>query len=68
MVHLASFLVGSAVSGTVFLVVNEQLSHRSRLSSKGKLREHAEDAMSKAWQQLRQQARSSGDKHQVYSR
>lgn len=64
MVHLASFLVGSAVSGTIFLAVNEQLSRRSRLSAKWKLREIAEDSLSKAWQQLRQ-ARSSGDRQQV---
>lgn len=38
MPHLPSFLVGSIVSGTAFLIVHEQLSHRTRLSKKWKLR------------------------------
>jgi len=59
MVHLASFLAGSAVSGTVFLVVYDQLSHRARLSKKTGLREKAEEKMSQAWLQLRQ-SRSGG--------
>jgi hypothetical protein len=43
MPHLPSFLVGSIVSGTAFLIVHEQLSHRTRLSKKWKLREIVEN-------------------------
>jgi len=65
MVHLASFLAGSAVSGTVFLVVYDQLSHRSRLSKKTGLREKAEEKMSQAWLQLRQSRSGGGDNKQL---
>jgi hypothetical protein len=36
--HIPSFLVGTSFSGVVFLALHEQLSHRSRLSPKWKLR------------------------------
>ena len=65
MVHWPSLFVGSAVSGTMFLVLHEQLSHRSRLSKKWKLREMADEHLSQAWQQIRQARSSSGDKQQV---
>jgi hypothetical protein len=37
MVHFPSLLVGSTFSLVSFLAIHEQLSHRSRLSSKWKL-------------------------------
>ena len=53
-VHVPSFLVGSAFSGTAFLFVHQQLSYRSRLSKKWPLRgketavccEHCSDVLS----------------------
>jgi hypothetical protein len=53
MVHYPSFLVGSAVAGTAFLALHEQLSHRARLSKKWKLREMAEERVAEAWDQIR---------------
>jgi len=38
MSNIPSYLVGAAFSGSVFLALHEQLSHRSRLSRKWKLR------------------------------
>ena len=40
--HVPSFLVGSAATGTGFLLIHKQLSHRTRLSAKWALMERAE--------------------------
>mmetsp|Transcript_36764 Transcript_36764/g.54010 ORF Transcript_36764/g.54010 Transcript_36764/m.54010 type:complete len:99 (-) Transcript_36764:596-892(-) len=42
MVHFPSFLVGSIVAGTGFLVVHRDLSHRNRLSARWALAEWAD--------------------------
>jgi hypothetical protein len=42
MIHFPSFLVGSLVSGTAFLLVNQQLSYRERLTYKWPLAEYVE--------------------------
>jgi len=52
-IHVPSFLVGSLVSGSGFLFVHQQLSHRSRLSKKWPLREYAEHEFQTMWAQMR---------------
>ena len=47
MVHIPSFLVGTAVTGTGFLLIHKELSHRERLSPKWRLMELAEDQLDK---------------------
>lgn len=42
MMHIPSFLVGSAATGAGFLFIHKQLSHRSRISAKWALMERAE--------------------------
>ena len=42
MVHIPSFLVGAAVSGTSFLLIHRELSHRERLSKRWVISEYAE--------------------------
>mmetsp|Transcript_2537 Transcript_2537/g.4334 ORF Transcript_2537/g.4334 Transcript_2537/m.4334 type:complete len:100 (-) Transcript_2537:193-492(-) len=43
MVHIPSFLVGSAVSGAGFLLIHRELSHRQRLSKRWIISEYAEE-------------------------
>jgi len=63
--HFPSLLVGSGLAGTVFLAVHQQLSHRSRLTKKWKLREEAEEKVAQAWQQLQTARMGGDDKKQV---
>jgi len=42
MVHIPSFLVGSAVSGAGFLLIHRELSHRQRLTTRWYISEFAE--------------------------
>lgn len=42
MMHFPSFFVGSLASGSAFLIVHQQLSHRERLTRKWPLAERAE--------------------------
>ena len=42
MVHIPSFMVGSSVSATGFLMIHKELSHRERLSKKWKIQEYIE--------------------------
>jgi hypothetical protein len=51
--HLPSFFVGSIVSGTGFLLIHRELSHRERLSKKWVLREKVEEEAMKIWQEAR---------------
>lgn len=46
-VHIPSFLVGTAVTGTGFLMLHKEMSHRERLSPKWRLREVVEDQVQK---------------------
>jgi len=41
--HIPSFMVGTAVSGTGFLMIHKELSHRERLSKKWRFREVVEE-------------------------
>lgn len=43
MVHIPSFLVGSAVSGAGFLLIHRELSHRQRLTKRWAISEYAEE-------------------------
>mmetsp|Transcript_913 Transcript_913/g.2113 ORF Transcript_913/g.2113 Transcript_913/m.2113 type:complete len:99 (-) Transcript_913:215-511(-) len=43
MVHIPSLLVGSAVSGVGFLIIDRELSHRKRLSRRWAISEYAEE-------------------------
>ena len=45
MMHVPSFLVGSLASGSAFLLVHQQLSHRERLTRKWPLAERAENEL-----------------------
>ena len=43
--HIPSFFVGSLASGTAFLLVHQQMSHRERLTRKWPLVERAENEL-----------------------
>jgi len=47
--HIPSFLVGSVVSGGAFLLVDRQLSHRHKLSTRWVLAENAEREFNIVW-------------------
>ncbi len=47
--HLPSFLIGSSIAGCGFLLINRELSHRHRLTTKWALQEYAE----KEWKEWR---------------
>ena len=53
MMHLPSFLVGSAVAGGGFLLIHRELSHRERLSKKWLLREKIEKEAMNMWNEAR---------------
>ena len=55
MVHVPSFLVGSAFSGVGFLLVHRELSHRNRLSKRWAISEYAEEQ----FQELRARAKEA---------
>ena len=56
--HVPSFFVGSLVSGSAFLLVHQQLSHRERLSRKWPLAERAENEMRTKFKKLKAQIQS----------
>ena len=53
--HIPSFFVGSIASGTIGLLIHQQLSHRSRLTHKWPLVEKAEDELRNQLKNLRKQ-------------
>ena len=53
--HIQSFLVGSLASGTIGLLIHQQLSHRNRLTHKWPLAEKAEDELRNQLKNLRKQ-------------
>mmetsp|Transcript_15903 Transcript_15903/g.17796 ORF Transcript_15903/g.17796 Transcript_15903/m.17796 type:complete len:91 (-) Transcript_15903:987-1259(-) len=55
MMHIPSFFVGSIASGTVFLLVHQQLSHRERLDRKWPLAEQMKDQLRMRFNNLRSQ-------------
>mmetsp|Transcript_29620 Transcript_29620/g.81422 ORF Transcript_29620/g.81422 Transcript_29620/m.81422 type:complete len:91 (+) Transcript_29620:46-318(+) len=50
--HLPSFLIGSLTSGTGFLLIHKELSHRRRLSKKWAVTEIAEAQFKNAMKQI----------------
>lgn len=56
--HVPSFFVGSLVSGSAFLLVHQQLSHRERLTRKWPLAERAENELRTQLKNLRSQIES----------
>mmetsp|Transcript_6329 Transcript_6329/g.15690 ORF Transcript_6329/g.15690 Transcript_6329/m.15690 type:complete len:94 (+) Transcript_6329:111-392(+) len=56
--HVPSFFVGSLVSGSAFLLVHQQLSHRERLSRKWLLAERAENEIRAQIKNLKSQIQS----------
>jgi len=57
MVHVPSFVIGGVFSGTAFLMIHEQVSHRSRLSQKWAVADFAEEK----WRELKANARKTRD-------
>ena len=55
MMHIPSFFVGSLASGTAFLLVHQQLSHRERLTRKWPLVDRAEHELRTQLKNLRAQ-------------
>ena len=53
--HIPSFFVGSLASGTIGLLIHQQLSHRNRLTQKWPLAEKAEDELRNQLKNLRKQ-------------
>lgn len=51
--HVPSFLVGSVVSGTGFLLIHRELSHRERLTKKWLLREKIEEEAMNMWNEAK---------------
>jgi len=47
--HIPSLFVGSVVSGSGFLLVHRELSHRQRLSTRWIIAEQAEKEINKLW-------------------
>ncbi|GAX20017.1 hypothetical protein FisN_1Lu509 [Fistulifera solaris] len=60
--HPPSFFVGSLVAGVSFLMVDEQISHRTRLSKKWAFREFGEEQLKALAEQIRS---SRGSTRQV---
>jgi len=56
--HVPSFFVGSLASGSAFLLVHQQLSHRERLSRKWPLAERAENELKARLKDLTGQIKS----------
>eukprot|EP00934_Nitzschia_sp_Nitz4_P006397 Nitzschia sp. Nitz4//scaffold13_size275219//188837//189486//NITZ4_000893-RA/size275219-snap-gene-0.56-mRNA-1//-1//CDS//3329536071//6387//frame0 len=57
--HFPSFLAGTAVSGTAFLLNHQQLSYRNRLTYKWPLAEWAEDEFRVQWKGIKDRIASS---------
>ena len=62
MMHIPSFFVGSIASGTVFLLVHQQLSHRERLDRKWPLAEQMKDQLRTRFNNLRSQSTNDNEK------
>jgi len=62
MMHIPSFFVGSIASGTAFLLVHQQLSHRQRLDRKWPLAEQVKDQVRTQFNNLRAQNMNSNEK------
>jgi len=58
MMHVPSFFVGSLASGSAFLFVHQQLSHRERLTRKWPLAEKAENELRTQLKNLKAQIES----------
>lgn len=56
--HIPSFVVGSVASGSVFLLVHQQLSYRERLTRKWPLAEKAENELRRRLKEMRGQIES----------
>ncbi|KAG7351211.1 hypothetical protein IV203_010571 [Nitzschia inconspicua] len=61
--HFPSFLVGSLVSGGAFLLVDQQMAYRERLTYKWPLAQWSEDQFRAKWKELMTQLK--GERQQI---
>lgn len=61
--HVPSFLVGSLVSGGAFLLVNQQMAYRERMTYKLPLARWMEDRFRSKWKEVADQM--TGERQQI---
>jgi hypothetical protein len=61
--HFPSFVVGSLFSGTSFVLINQQLSYRERLTYKWPLQEYVEEKFREQWKEFSTQMK--GERQEI---